>query len=239
MRRQPKTVSVIIPVYNERRTIARILAKVVAADTLGLIKEIIVVDDGSTDGTTEILKIARRRYARLGSNFRLLSKPTNEGKGASLRRGFSLARGEIILVQDADLEYDPIDYPKLLAPITKQGIPVVYGSRMLNHGKMHHGGIFFFAGGQIINWLTNLLYGLALTDEATGYKVFHAEVLDQIDLRCKRFEFCPELTAKLALAHIPIREVAVSYRGRTPEQGKKINWRDGVEAIWTLVRYRM
>lgn len=233
------TVSVVVPVYNEVKTINKVLRQVVAADTLNLAKEIIVVDDGSNDGTTKKLISFQKKYRQDNVKIRLLLKPKNEGKGASLRRGFALSTGEIIIVQDADLEYNPVEYAKLLQPIIDGKTRVVYGSRMLSHGKMQHGGLLFYVGGQIINHLTNYLYNLKLTDEATGYKVFLASILDEVTLTCKRFEFCPEITAKLALAKIGICEVPISYRGRTVIQGKKIHWRDGVEAVWTLLKYRI
>lgn len=239
MRKQPKTVSIIIPVYNEGKTIATIVDRVIKADTLKLEKEIIVVDDGSTDQTPKILKSLKKKYSKLGSNFRILIKPKNEGKGASLRRGFAMSRGEIIVVQDADLEYNPADFAELLKPIVNKRAQVVYGSRMLKKGKMHHGGIFFFAGGQLINKLTNWLYQIKLTDEATGYKVFRSEILEMIELKCQRFEFCPEFTAKVSMLGIPIEEVPISYLGRTTREGKKIQWLDGAEAIWTLLKLRV
>lgn len=226
-------VSIIIPVYNEQKTIAKIVQRVLASDTLGLHKDIIIVDDGSTDNTKRILGKMKN------STIRIYYQPFNKGKGAALRHGFEMATGEIILVQDADLEYNPTDYPKLLSPIMRGVSKVVYGSRMLSHKKMRHGGWIFYLGGQGINWLTNWLYSISLTDEATGYKVFEASTLKSIRLTCNRFEFCPEITAKLANRGIPIHEVAISYTGRKVAEGKKINWRDGVHAIYTLLKYRL
>ncbi len=227
-----KTVSIIIPVYNEEQTIAKIIKRVIQSNTLGLHKEIIVVDDGSTDKTRDILRRLRNK------NIRVYYQPYNKGKGAALRHGFEMSTGDIILVQDADLEYSPSDYPKLLAPILQGKARVVYGSRMLTHSKMHHGGWVFYVGGQFINWLTNILYTTNITDEATGYKVFDASLLDSVSLVCKKFDFCPEITAKIAKKNIPIYEVEISYRGRKVAEGKKINWRDGLHAIYTLLKYK-
>ncbi len=229
----PGVVSIIIPVYNEQKTIGKIVERVLRADTLGLTKEIIVVDDGSTDKTTKILQ--KLKYPGL----RVYYQPYNKGKGAALRHGFEMARGDIILVQDADLEYNPVDYPKLLQPILDKRTKVVYGSRMISGTQMQHGGLIFYVGGQCINWLTNVLYGLHLTDEATGYKVFAASTLRSIQLTCHKFEFCPEITAKLAKRGISIYEVAISYKGRKVAEGKKINWKDGIHAIWTLCKYKV
>lgn len=240
MAQQVKRVSIVIPVFNEQQTIKRLLAKVEAAVVGGLEKEIIVVDDGSTDGTRKILEKWLKERGQKGLKKRGLFKIRNEGKGMSLRRGFALASGEVVIVQDADLEYDPKDYERLLEPVVSGRAKVVYGSRMLIKGKMQHGGMVFFVGGQLINWLTNRLYKLKLTDEATGYKVFRVEVLEAISLKCKRFEFCPEFTAKLSLAGIEIKEIPLTYyKGRTTKEGKKIHWRDGAEAVWTLVSCRI
>jgi dolichol-phosphate mannosyltransferase len=227
-----RSVSVIVPVYNEENTIAKIVGRVRKADTLGLSKEVIIVDDGSTDKTAKILDKIKDK------SIKVYHQPYNKGKGAALRHGFEMATGDIILVQDADLEYNPRDYPKLLLPILSGKTKVVYGSRMLTHARMHHGGVIFYIGGQFINWLTNQLYDLKITDEATGYKVFDADLLSKIPLVCKKFDFCPEITAKIAKRKIPIYEVEISYRGRKVAEGKKINWRDGLHAIYTLLKYR-
>ena len=227
-----QSVSIIVPVYNEENTIAKIIERVKKANTLGLEKEIIIVNDGSTDKTSKILDKMKDK------SIKVYHQPCNKGKGAALRHGFEMARGDIILIQDADLEYNPVDYPKLLEPIMKNRAKVVYGSRMLTHAKMHHGGAIFYIGGQFINWLTKMLYDLKITDEATGYKVFDAELLSTIPLVCKKFDFCPEITAKIAKRRIPIYEVEISYRGRKVAEGKKINWRDGLHAIYTLIKYK-
>lgn len=227
-----RSVSIIIPVYNEEKTITKIIESVAKANTLGLEKEIIVVDDGSTDSTAKKLATLTNKYIRV------YHQPYNKGKGAALRHGFEMATGDIILVQDADLEYNPKDYPTLLEPLIKGKTKVVYGSRMLTHSKMHHGGWIFYIGGQFINWLTNVLYDLKITDEATGYKVFESSTLSSIPLVCNKFDFCPEITAKIAKRNISIYEVEISYRGRKVSEGKKINWRDGLHAVWTLLKYK-
>lgn len=227
-----RVISIIIPVYNEEKTINKIIQRVVTANTLGLIKEIIVVNDGSTDNTPKILNKIKNKFIKI------YHQPYNKGKGAALRHGFEMATGEIILIQDADLEYNPEDYPKLLEPIINHKTKVVYGSRMLSHHKMHHGGWMFYFGGKIVNWLTNILYDIHITDEATGYKVFDADTLAEIPLTCKKFDFCPEITAKLARRKISIYEVEISYRGRKVIEGKKINWKDGIHAIYTLLKYK-
>lgn len=227
-----QVVSIVVPVYNEEKTIHKILERVLNAETLGLTKDIIIVNDGSSDRTKQILSKIKDKRVRV-YNF-----PSNHGKGSALRHGFEMSTGEIVLVQDADLEYNPSDYPKLLSPILSGKTDVVYGSRMLKHGKMQHGGIWFYIGGQVINLLTNALYHANLTDEATGYKVFKSEILKSIPLSCKRFDFCPEITAKLANRGIPIHEVSISYKGRKVSEGKKINWRDGIHAVWTLLKYK-
>lgn len=221
-------VSIVIPVYNERRYIREVIRGVKAGSTLGLRKEIIVIDDGSTDGTTEILKKIQ--------GIRLLVKPQNEGKGASLRQGFTMATGEIVLVQDADLEYDPHDYPALLSPFLAQRAVAVYGSRELKNNT--HSYPSFFLGGKLVTWVTSVLFGGELTDVPTGYKVIERRVLMQLPLRCKRFEFCPELTGLLLKNKIKIIEVPIHYSPRKFAEGKKIRLRDGVEAILTLLRVR-
>lgn len=228
---QYKSVSIIIPVFNEVKTIKRILERVLAADTLGLSKEVIVVDDGSSDGTRAV--VARLRQSGLKKIF----LDRNHGKGYALRQGFAVATGEIVIVQDADLEYDPGDYPLLLAPFLAQGVKVVYGSRELNINK--HSYPLFFLGGKMVSAVTKLLFGGRLTDVPTGYKAFDRRVLLRLPLKCKRFEFCPEVTGELLKRGVQITEVPVRYKPRRIEDGKKIKWQDGVEAIITLFRVRI
>jgi len=219
--------SVIIPVYNERETIAETIVRVRASPVE---KEIIVVDDASGDGTAELVA------SLAGEDLRLIRQPTNQGKGSAIRRALTDVTGEIVIIQDADLEYDPADYPALIAPILSGETPVVYGTRAPRFEGMGwpH---------RVFNWiaafLANLLYGAGITDEATCYKVFRTQLLRDIPLRCQRFEFCPEVTAKIRKRGIRIREVPVTYQARSVGAGKKIRWWDGVVALWTLVKYRL
>ena len=228
---QYKKVSVVIPVYNERKTIKALLERVVSADTLGLSKEIVLVDDGSNDGTSRV--IAKMRKAGLKKIF----LKNNCGKGYALRQGFAAATGDIIIVQDADLEYNPDDYPVLLSPFLAQGAKVVYGSRELSINT--HSYPLYFLGGKMVTYATKLLYGGRLTDVPTGYKAFDATLLKRIPLKCQRFEFCPEITAQILKRGIQITEVPVRYKPRKIEEGKKIRLRDGAQAIWTLLRVRI
>jgi len=219
-------VSVIIPAYNERDTIVETISRVRSSPVE---KEIIVVDDASADGTPELVE------SLAGPDLRLLRQPRNQGKGAAIRRGLEAATGDIILIQDADLEYDPADYPKLIAPIESGQADVVYGTRAPQFSGMR-------LPHRLFNWLAallaNLLYRANITDEATCYKVFRADVIRAIPLKCERFEFCPEITAKVRKRGLRIHEVPVSYQARSIGAGKKIRWWDGVEALWTLIRYR-
>jgi len=219
-------VSVIIPVYNERDTIAETIARVRAAPVE---KEIIVVDDASTDGTAEIVE------PLVGPDLKLVRQPRNQGKGAAIRRGLQEAAGEIVLIQDADLEYDPADYPKLVAPIETGEADVVYGTRAPRFAGMRLPHRTFNC---LAARLANLLYRANITDEATCYKVFRTAIIRDIPLKCERFEFCPEVTAKVRKRGIRIHEVPVSYQARSVGAGKKIRWWDGVEALWTLIKYR-
>jgi glycosyltransferase involved in cell wall biosynthesis len=223
-------ISVIIPVYNEKSTISQIIARVRAVD---LAKEIIVVDDGSTDGTAQQL-------AEIGNQFedvKIFSHQKNRGKGAALRKGFAAASGEIIIVQDADLEYDPREYEKLLVPILDGRAEVVYGSRFL--GGPHRVLFFWhYMGNKFLTLLSDALSNLNITDMETCYKVFKKEVLDDIQLKSNRFGFEPEFTMKIARKGFRIYEVPISYSGRTYEEGKKIGWRDGLTAIFAIVWFR-
>jgi glycosyltransferase involved in cell wall biosynthesis len=221
--------SVLVPVYNERGTLEQLLERVLAVP---LDMEVLVVDDGSRDGTRELLVGLSRRLP-----IRALYHDVNHGKGRAVRTALAEATGEIVIVQDGDLEYDPEDYPKLIAPILRGETNVVYGSRYLNRDNPLPWTAFKVAV-LMLNVLANLLYGTHLTDEATCYKVFRTSVLKSIPLRCERFEFCPEVTARVAKRGERIVEVPIRYRFRTRAQGKKIGWRDGFEAFWTLFRYR-
>jgi len=229
-------VSIVIPAYNERATIGALLDRVAsAALPEGVEREVLVVDDGSTDGTRELL---REIAARGEPPFRLLEQPENRGKGAALRRGFQEARGEIVLIQDADLEYDPREYPTLLGPILDGEADVVYGSRFLSGP---HRVLFFwhYLGNRFLTTLSNMCSNINLTDMETCYKVFRRSLLEGLPLRSDRFGIEPELTAKFARRRARIFEVPISYRGRTYAEGKKINWQDGFAALWAIVRYNL
>lgn len=220
-------VSIVIPCYNEKASIEELLRRVRATP---FEKEIIVIDDGSTDGTGELL----RSISREGE--RVISHKINMGKGAAIRTGLPHATGDVVVVQDADLEYDPQDIARMLEVLEGTGAPVVYGSRVLSGAA--HSSTTFYLGGRLLSMLTNILYGSAITDEPTCYKMFRREVLDGIRLECRRFEFCPEVTAKVLRLGYPITEIPISYTPRSWREGKKIGARDGVEAIWYLLKYR-
>lgn len=224
-----KLLTVIIPVYNEKSTIAEVIKKV-SAIKLPLEIEIIVIDDGSNDGTTETLQ------AQMGGKIVFYFTPVNVGKGAAIRIGLKLAKGDIILIQDADLEYDPNDYQKLLKPILEGQIKVVYGSRFLKRNDMP---IIRRLANRSLTALTNQLYSTNLTDMETGYKVFTAQVANKLSLRANLFEIEPEITARICQSGYKIVEVPISYRPRTKFEGKKIGWKDGVKAVWMLCKCRL
>ncbi len=221
--------SVLIPAYNELKSIDVIIEKIQAVP---LDKEIIIVDDGSTDGTRERLAT----YSTV-PNVRVIHHPHNQGKGAAIRTAIQHIRGDIAIVQDADLEYEPQDYIKLVEPIVAGREKVIYGSRFLKP-ENRHSYFSFYIGGQLVTWITNLLYNQRLTDEPTCYKVFDAQFLQSIPLDCTGFEFCPEVTAKVAKRGIRIHELPINYYPRSLQEGKKISWFDGIEAIWVLLKYR-
>ena len=225
-------ISVVIPVFNERATIQQIVKVVRAADVGDT--EIIVVDDGSTDGTQQVLK---EQIGPLADQ--IIYQPRNMGKGAALRAGFAAATGDVVLVQDADLEYNPADYPTLLEPILTGKADAVFGSRFM--GGHPHRVLYFWhmVGNRFLTLLSNMFTNLNLTDVETCYKAFRAEVIKKLDLRENRFGFEPEVTAKLAKAKCRIYEVGISYNGRTYSEGKKVNWKDGFHAIYAIVRYNL
>ena len=229
--------SVIVPAYNERATVEQLLRRVAEAPLpAGVEREIVVVDDGSTDGTRELLgELAERAEP---APFRLVLHERNRGKGAAVRTGLAAGAGDVLLIQDADLEYDPREYPRLLQPILDGEADVVFGSRFL--GGPHRVLFFWhYLGNRFLTTLSNMLTDLNLSDMETCYKVFRREVLDGVDLRSNRFGIEPELTAKVARRGARIFEVPISYRGRTYAEGKKIGWKDGVAAIWSILRYNL
>jgi glycosyltransferase involved in cell wall biosynthesis len=222
--------SVVVPVFDEHLTIAEIIRRVQAVD-LGLDKEIIIVDDGSADGTREILQ------ALTIPGLKVVLHERNMGKGAALRTGFVRAEGDVVLIQDADLEYDPREYPRLLEPILDGRADVVYGSRFL--GGPHRVNFFWhYVGNRFLTIFSNMLSNLNLTDMETCYKAFRREVLGKIKIRSSRFGFEPEITMKVAKLKCRIYEVPISYSGRDYSEGKKIGWKDGLAAIFHLVRFR-
>lgn len=248
-RKIPLKLSVVIPVYNERQTIEELLCRVQAVE---VDKEIIIVDNGSTDGTRELLQDlveTREKHATFVElpqtghrlyidNIRIFFQQENRGKGAALRRGFREAQGDIVLVQDADLEYDPQDYHRLLAPIERGAADVVYGSRFM--GSLHHVMFFWqYMGNKILTRLSNIFTSVDVSDVWTCYKVFKREVLQEIELREDHFGFEPEVTAKVAKGGWRLHEVPISYSARTYAEGKKITWRDGLKGIWCILRYNI
>jgi len=220
-----------MPVFNEQKTILEIIKRVRDSPYE---KEIIIVDDASTDGTREILEELAE-----ASDITLFRHENNRGKGAALRTGVSVASGDVTIIQDADLEYDPVDYPKVLDPILSGKADVVYGSRFVG-GESHR--VFYFwhsVGNKLLTLLSNALSGLNLTDMETCYKAFKTEIIKSIDLKEDRFGFEPEITAKLAQRGLRIYEVGVSYSGRTYDEGKKIGWKDALRAIWCILKYNL
>jgi glycosyltransferase involved in cell wall biosynthesis len=242
-------VSIVIPVFNESAFIEEVLLRVQASP---IDKEIILVDDKSTDGTRSLLEdfdraqsggkrevpVQNGKASLSLENIRFLFQPQNQGKGSALRRGFEAATGDVILVQDADLEYDPRDYPKLLEPILEGKADVVYGSRFLGGPQRVHY-FWHYAGNKFLTLLSDVFTNLKLTDMETCYKVFRREVLQNIKLESNRFGFEPEITAKISKGNWRIYEVSISYAGRTYAEGKKITWRDAISALWCIVRFNV
>lgn len=225
-------VSIIIPVYNEVATLEEIIQRVCQSPVPD--KEIIIVDDFSTDGTRDLLK------SKLESTVaQVVYQPRNYGKGFALKTGFHHATGDIVLVQDADLEYDPNEYPKLIEPIESDKADVVYGSRFQGGGP--HRVVYFwhYVGNRFLTLLSNMLTNINLTDMETCYKVFRRDLIQSIEIEENRFGFEPEITAKIAKRRVRIFEVGISYYGRTYDEGKKIGWKDGVKAVWCIVKYNL
>ncbi len=221
--------SVIIPVYNEKDTVREIVSRVLE---MKMASELVIVDDGSKDGTREILAEIDGK-----DGVRVILHPKNQGKGAAVRTGLQSANGDILLIQDADLEYDPREYPGLLRPIQENLADVVYGSRFLGGARRP---ILFWnmVANKILTFMTNILYNNILTDMETGYKVFRREVVQNLQLRANRFDFEPEFTAKILKRHVRIFEVPIAFNPREYSEGKKIGLRDAFEAVWALVKYR-
>ena len=219
-----------MPTYNEERTIKTIVKRVF---DVPLDIELIVVDDCSQDKTRDILTALSKRY-----KIKKVYQKSNQGKGAAIRAGIKHATGDMVIIQDADLEYDPQDYVRMVKPISDGKAEVVYGSRFLDKSHYKDQKKLFYLGNKFLTVLSNILYGTKITDEATCYKLFSAKAIKKVKLRCKRFEFCPEVTAKVSKLGYRIVEVPIHYHPRSTEEGKKIRLYDGVDAVWTLIKYR-
>lgn len=232
MKKEINKLSVVIPVYNEKETILELLEKVKEVDLDNIEMEIILVDDCSTDGTKKILQ----GLQKTDQEVKVFFKETNSGKGATLKEGFMKTRGDYVIVQDADLEYDPQDYHKLIRVLKEENVDVVYGSRFSgNYEDMTN---LHYFGNKLLTITTNLLFGVLLTDMETCYKLIPGDFVRSIDIKSKRFNFEPEITAKILKAKMRIREVPISYKGRSHSEGKKITWKDGISALSTLVWFR-
>ena len=230
------TLSIIIPSYNEEKTILILLDRILDVNLIyGINKEIIIVDDGSSDNTKTMVNDYIKKNT--DKNIKLLVHDKNMGKGAAVRTGIKHVTGEFVIIQDGDLECDPEDYNSLLKELIENDLLVVFGSRFRTKENKHLSKLFYI-GGKIVSFTANILYNQNLTDEAACYKMFRAEFLKSIPLRCNRFEFCPEVTAKVAKRGIKITEVPVRFYPRTNDEGKKIRMKDGFEAIWTLIKYK-
>jgi len=233
-----KKISIIIPVFNEEKYIEKTIHKVLKANTFNLIKEIIVINDGSTDKTKQVLK----KLTKLNNKIKVINNNNNQGKGAVLKQGFLKSTGDIVLIQDADLEYDPDDYPFLIEPFIKNDVDVVYGTRFVTNRP--HRVLFFwhYLANIFLTTLSNIFTDLNFTDMETGFKVFKGEIIRKLaqNLRSKRFGFEPEITAKISKnKDLKIYEVGISYWGRTYKEGKKINWLDGIKAVWQIIKFNL
>jgi len=222
--------SIVIPVYNEKNTIERIVDLVLGVE--GIDKEIVVVDDGSTDGTVDILKKIGEKY----QNIKIVIKGENRGKGHTLKVGFKETTGDYVIIQDADLEYDPQDYKKLLRALGEEKVDVIYGSRF--SGSYEKMSTLHYFGNKILTLITNIFFGVMLTDMETCYKLVPGDFIRSIDIKSERFDFEPEITAKILKSGLKIKEVPISYKGRAFSEGKKITWRDGFNAVYTLIKFR-
>ena len=230
-------ISIIIPAYNEGRTIEEVIVslyRLLSGSEYSF--QLIIVDDGSKDDTKVIAQQALEHLEKGKCSFQLISKE-NGGKGSAIRAGIPYVEGDYVIIQDADLENDPQDILRMLQVIKSENLNVLYGSRFL---KTENKSLYpaFYWGGRVVTMATNVLFGQRLTDEPTCYKMFSSDLLKSIDLKCKGFEFCPEVTAKVSKKGYKIKEIPISYFPRTKEEGKKLSWKDGVEALWTLLKYR-
>ena len=224
--------SIVIPVYNEVSTLEEIIERVASAPVDD--KEIIIVDDGSTDGTRDLIESKIKNRVD-----QVILQPQNAGKGAALRAGIKAATGDIVIIQDADLEYDPYEYPKIIDPIVQNKADVVYGSRFMGGGP--HRVVYFwhYLGNNFLTMVSNMFTNINLTDMETCYKAFRRELIQSIEIKENRFGFEPEITAKIARKRVRIYEVGISYYGRTYEEGKKIGWKDGLRAVWCILKYNL
>jgi glycosyltransferase involved in cell wall biosynthesis len=224
--------SVIVPVLNEKNTLETVIQKLLRVD-IPFEKEIIIVDDHSTDGSTDIIKDLKERHKEI---IKSIHKPVTMGKGNAIRNAIPLITGDIVIIQDADLEYNIEEYKILLKPFIEQSADVVFGSRFM--GKIQKMAFLNLVANKILTFATNLLYGIKITDEATAYKLIRADIFKKFNMQAERFEFCPEIVAKSAKGGYRIVEIPITYSARTVKEGKKIKWMDGIIALWTLIKYK-
>ena len=229
-----KKLSIVIPVFNEEKTIEKLIERVIKVDLGKIDKEIIIVDDGSVDGTSKILN----EIIKKNKNLILLKHKKNLGKGWALRTGFRKVSGQVVVIQDGDMEYDPNDFKKMITKMQEKGVRVVYGSRRIEPKNKQYSGLGFYAGGLFLTHMANILYGCQITDEPTCYKMIDKKLLDDLKIEAKRFEFCPEVTAKICKKGEKIYEVPILYNPRHSDQGKKIKLKDFFEAVWVLLKLR-